>query len=116
RAPEVGQHLLVRPAGIAEGGPAVEALALAAHVQQAVDRARSAEHAPAGLLDAPAAEPGLRLGLEFPVDARVEHRLAVPERNVDPRVRVPGTRLEEQDAVAAARRQAVREHAARAAR
>ena len=40
---EVRQHVLMAPAGVAELAPMVEVLGLAADVDQAVDRARSAE-------------------------------------------------------------------------
>ena len=40
---EVGQHIIVAPAGVAELAPMVEVLGLAADVDQSVDRARSAE-------------------------------------------------------------------------
>jgi hypothetical protein len=41
---EIGQHVVIAPAGIAALAPAIVILVLAAHIQQAVDRARSAEH------------------------------------------------------------------------
>src|SRR3546814_1307068 len=49
---EVGKHVLVGPAGIAELAPMVEVLALAADIDQPVDGTRPAEHAAARPVDA----------------------------------------------------------------
>src|SRR5437016_283994 len=76
-AEKVGQHVVVTPADVAELAPAVEVLALAADIDQAVDRAGAAEHASARLEDAPALELGLRLGGVAPVDLGVVEQLAV---------------------------------------
>ena len=43
-APEIGQHILERPAGIAELPPVIKILVLTADIKEAVDRARSAQH------------------------------------------------------------------------
>ena len=50
-AAEVGQHVVEAPAGIAELAPVIEILGLAAQIEQAVDRARSAQHLAARLDD-----------------------------------------------------------------
>src|SRR5581483_4452029 len=55
------QHVLVAPAAVAELGPMIVILPLAAHPHHAVDGARAAEHAPARHGDCPAS--GLRIGL-----------------------------------------------------
>ena len=47
---EIRQHVRKTPAGIAEIAPVVIVLRLAAHVEQAVDRARPAQHFPRGCL------------------------------------------------------------------
>src|SRR5262249_55095688 len=52
---EVGQHVRVAPARVAEIAPPVVILVLAAYVEQAVDRGRSAEHLPARLRNPPVA-------------------------------------------------------------
>ena len=43
-AAEIGQHIVVRPPGVAELAPQIEILALPADVDQPVDRARPAQH------------------------------------------------------------------------
>jgi hypothetical protein len=43
-APEIGQHVVVGPAGVAELAPQLKILALPADVNEPVDRARPAEH------------------------------------------------------------------------
>src|SRR5580693_6218627 len=70
--PEIGQHVLVGPAGIAELAPQIEILSLAADVNEPVDRARPAEHLAARPQHAASAELGERLGLELPGYLRVE--------------------------------------------
>src|SRR5262245_13829103 len=80
---KIGQHVRIAPTRIAELAPVVVILGLAA-VEQAVDRARSAQHFPARLLDPAIVEARLRLGLEHPVDALIEHGAPVAARDVDP--------------------------------
>ena len=67
RAPEVGQHGRVIPACGALGLPAFVILRIAADIDQAIDRGRSAEHLAARRVQAAAAEAGLRLGVVAPV-------------------------------------------------
>src|SRR5262249_56695935 len=67
-AAEVGQHVLEAPAGVAELAPAVVVGVLAAHIEEAVDRARAAEQLAARLDDPAVVELGLRLGGIEPVD------------------------------------------------
>ncbi len=57
-AAEIGQHVVIRPAGIAELAPQIEILLLPADVDQPVDRAGAAQHLAARPDDAPAAEFG----------------------------------------------------------
>ena len=111
-APEIGQHVLVRPAGIAELAPQIEILSLAADVNEPVDRARPAEHLAARPQHAAPAELGERLGLEHPGDLRVEDVSVEPGGDVDPRVAVLAARLEQQHARRAVGGQAVGQHAA----
>ncbi len=113
--PEVGQHVLETPAGIAELAPVVVVGGLAADIEKPVDRARSAQHLAARLDDAPVVELGLRLRGVEPVDFGVVEQLAVAERDVDPDVAVGAARLQQQHAVAARRGEAIGEHAARRA-
>ncbi len=58
-APEIGQHILEAPAGIAELPPMVEILSLATDIEQAVDGTRSAQHFAARLDDLAVVEIGL---------------------------------------------------------
>ena len=92
RALEVRQHLVVRPAGAAVLGPAVEVGAVAAEVDHRVDRARAADHAAAREVEAPVAEAGLLLAVEVPVEARL-HREGEQRRDVElvRRVRRPAS-------------------------
>ena len=71
-APEVRQHLVVRPAGAAVRRPAVEVGAVAAEVDHRVDRARPADHAAAREVEPPTPEPRLGLAEEVPVQAGLE--------------------------------------------
>jgi hypothetical protein len=86
---EVRQHLVVRPAGATARRPLVEVRAVAAEVDHRVDRAGAADHTAAGQVEPAAAEAGLGLAEEVPVEARLEgdreHR-----GNVD-RIRRVGT-------------------------
>ena len=103
---EVRQHVLVAPAGVAELAPVVEVLGLAADVDQAVDRARSAEHLAARRDDVAAVALRLRLGLVAPVVALVGEQLAVAERDVQPRMPVARPGLQQQHAMACRTRSA----------
>ncbi len=112
---EIGQHVVVAPADIAELAPVVEILLLAADIDAAIDRARAAQHLAARLNDAAAVELGLGLALIEPVDLRVLEQLAVAQGDVDPGVAVLAAGLEQQHALGAGRREPVGEHAARRA-
>ncbi len=101
------------PSVVARRRPGVVVLALAANGDQAVDRGTAAERAAARPVDPAAVHRGLGLRVEAPVHHRVEHRLGVTDRNVDPRVGVARARLEQQHAVPAIRRKATGEDAAR---
>jgi len=109
---EIGQHVLIAPAGIAALAPAVVILVLAAHVQQAVDRARAAEHFAARLKHLAAVQPRLGLGLIHPVDGLFLEQLPVAERDVNPDVSVLRSRLQEQHRMPAVGAQAIGQHAA----
>ena len=63
------QHVLPAPAAVAELGPVVVVLALAAHPHHAVDGARAAEHVSARHGNGAPAGVGLGLGGIEPVDA-----------------------------------------------
>jgi len=115
-AAEVGEHVVIRPAGVAELAPQIEILALATDVDQPVDRARPAQHLAARPRQASAGELGLRLGLELPGDLRMIDIAVEAGRDVDPRVAVPAARFKEQHPGRRGRTQAVRQHASGRAR
>ena len=82
---EIGQHVIVRPAGIAKPGPLVVIGAMAADINHRVDRARAAEGAAARLIAPPPIQPGLRHRLECPiVDLRRQHERRRHRRIDDP--------------------------------
>src|SRR6516165_4438006 len=81
---EIGQYSFVRPAAVAELGPGVVVERIAAHIDHAVDRARSAEGLAARDRDRAAVEVRLRLGDEPPIVARVVEQLHKARRDVDP--------------------------------
>src|SRR5262249_21768491 len=90
----------------------IEVGRLAADVEQAIDRARPAQHLPPRLDDLPVVELGLRLrGIE-PIDLTIGEQLAVAERDVNPDVAVMAARFQQQNAMAARGGQAVGENAA----
>ena len=113
---EQGQQFAVAPAGGAGRGPVVEVGPLAADVDEAVDRARSAQHAPARPHDAAVAGLGLRLDLELPGEASVVDRPEVAHRQPQPEVPLGTARLEQQHAALRVGAQPVGEHAACRAR
>ncbi len=108
---EIRQDVVVAPAGVTRRRPAVVVLALAAHADQPVDRAGATERLAARPVDPSPVHPGIGLGMEAPVVARVEHRFRVPDRNVDPRVVIRWPGLEQQHRVPAVGREPVGEHA-----
>src|SRR5262249_5174576 len=91
---------LEAPAGIAELPPMIEVRRLAADVEQAIDRARAAQHLPPRLDDLPVVELGLRLRSVEPIDLTVGEQLAVAERNVNPDMAVMAARLQQENAMA----------------
>ena len=111
RTLEVGQHVVIAPAGASELAPVVEVGAVAANVEQAVDGARSAEHLAPRPVETAAAKSRARLGLEHPVGARIVHRLEVADRNMDPDVAVVAAGLEQEHAGASVGGQPVGQHA-----
>ena len=94
---EIGQHVRIAPAAIAELRPGVEILALAAVVDVAVDRGRAAERLAARRVDAAAAGPGPRLLLVGPVDALHVKGFDETGRQMDVGMPVPGAGFEHAD-------------------
>ena len=94
---EVGQDVDIAPAAVAELGPVVEVLALAAVDDMAVDRTRAAERLAARGIDPPAGGVGPGFLLIAPVNGGVVERLHETGRDVDHRVGVGGASLEDAD-------------------
>src|ERR1700733_13225021 len=67
RTLEVGQHVGIGPAGVAERGPVIAIAAVAADIDHRIDRGRAAEPLAARLIADPPVEAGLRHGIEGPV-------------------------------------------------
>ena len=71
---KVGQHILITPSACAVALPIVEVTSVAAHEDHAVDRRGAADNLAPRLMDRPAAETRLGLGIEAPVKALHVHR------------------------------------------
>ena len=97
RLDEVGQHVVVAPTRVAQRGPMVVVLALAADVDQAVDRTRAAQGLAARPVDAAAVHVRIGVGVETPVVGRVPHRLAVADGQVDPERAVGWAGFQQED-------------------
>ena len=111
-ADEVGQHFAITPAPVAHRGPVVEVPRLTAKIHHAVDRTGAADHVPARQRDAPVVQCGLRHRHEAPVERRPRNRRTNGRGNMDERMTIFPTCLEEADRVPAILRQPGREHAA----
>ncbi|MCY1524569.1 hypothetical protein D9M68_595090 [compost metagenome] len=91
------QHLVPAPRRIArQSSPILVVLALAAHVDHAVDRRAASQHAAARVNERTAAQPRLRRGPVHPVRAGVADAMQVPHRDMDPVVVVGAARLQQQ--------------------
>ena len=110
---EVGQHVLIGPAGAAQRGPVVIVPGVAADIEHGVDRARPAQSASARLI-APAPVQALhRLGFERPVRA-----LGQGDQHaggLDPEIVVGAARFQQADPARGVFAQPARHGAARAA-
>ena len=105
-AAEIGQHVVVAPADVAERPPPVVVAAVTAHVHHHVEHAGAADCATARIGDAPAEKVRLRHGGERPVELRPPH----PDRGArdagKDRVRLPAG-LDEQNPAVGIRAQAI---------
>ena len=113
---EVGQHVGIAPAAVAELRPGVEVIALAPIVDMAVDRRRAAERLAAWRENAAAGGALGRLLRIAPVDAGVVEGLDEARRDMDVGVPVGGTGFEHADACCRVFAEAVGEHTAGRAR
>mmetsp|Transcript_6308 Transcript_6308/g.25549 ORF Transcript_6308/g.25549 Transcript_6308/m.25549 type:complete len:320 (+) Transcript_6308:1316-2275(+) len=110
---EGAQHPLPAP-GVVSGqrGPVVVVAALATHIDHAVDAGAATQHLAARVAQVAAVEPGLGLGLEAPVGARVADAVEVADRDVDPVVVILAAGLDQQHALVAVGAEPVRQQAA----
>ncbi len=115
-APEQRQHLVVRPAGVAQRGPVVVVPAVAAHVEHGVDGAGAAQHLAARLVAAPPVQARLRHRLEGVVAPPGGHDGDHPGRGVDQHAAVGAARFQQADAGAGVIGQAGGQRTARRAR
>ena len=99
-APEQRHHLVVAPAAATELRPAVIVGRVAANIEHAVDRARTAQHLAARRMDGPAIGAFLRLGGVHPVVAGIVKQVSDAGWDVNERMRVAAAGLEEADPVA----------------
>ena len=90
----------------------VVVLGLAAYVDQPVDRGGTADHPAAGIDDGPSVGAGIGLGTVFPGQGRVVEHFEKTRRNVDERVPVAATRLDQHDFRRRIFGQPIRQHAA----
>ena len=108
---EIGQHVVPAPAGAAHLPPAVIIRRLPPDIEHAVDRRAAAQHPPARIKQAAAAEARFGLGAEAPVGARIVDAVKIADRDVDPRIIVAPAGLEQQHAQARILAEAGRQHA-----
>src|SRR5262249_50477221 len=109
--PKIRQHVVIRPAGVAELTPQIEILTLAANIDETVDRARSTEHPAARPRQPAAGQLALRLGLKLPSDLRVVDVAIETGGDMDPWIAVLAAGFQHQDAGAPVGGEAVRQHA-----
>jgi hypothetical protein len=82
---EIGQHVGIGPAGIAQRRPVVVVAAVAADIDHGIDRGRAAETLAAWLIADAVVEAGLRHGIEGPVvDLAGDHQDHRARRGHDP--------------------------------
>ena len=110
---EIGQHVLPGPTLVADHArPFVVVARVAADVAHRIDRARTAEHAPARPPQAAVVQRRLGLGRVIPVDAFLADQLGEAGGHVDERVPVARAGLEQQHTPVRIGAQAVGQHAA----
>ena len=97
RAPKVRQHVLIRPAGVSHRRPFIVVGRMPAHVDHAVDRARSAERMAMRHQDGTARSIRLRDGLLVPTQIFVRPEADHAERHVDEWAAVRRTGLDQTD-------------------
>ena len=114
--PEERQHVVPAPAGKPELAPVIVVGGLTAHIDHGVDGGGAADHLAAGIVEAAAVEPFLRLGLEHPVRARIADGEEIADRDVEPDPVVHAAGFEQQHAHSGVGGKSIRQHAAGRAR
>src|SRR5690606_15573149 len=92
---EGGEHVVPRPARVAELAPVVVVARLPAHIDHAVDGGAAAQNLATRILQLASVEPRLARRLEPPVDARVAEAIEIADGDMDPDVVVLAAGLEE---------------------
>jgi hypothetical protein len=103
-----GQTVLPTPRELSGNlGPEVVVPRLSPHVDHAVDARASTEHFPPGITQAPAVQARLTLSLVAPIGSWVANAIQVSDRNVDPRIVVFATCLQQQNPAARIRAESI---------
>ena len=92
---EVGEHVVVPPARVAQSGPAVVVRAVPPRVDHGVDGAGAPQRLAAGLEAPSSVEPGLGHGLVAPAVAAERHAHREAQRGADQQVPPLAARLEQ---------------------
>ena len=110
-APEIRQHIAVRPTRCALAGPALEILRITADVHQAVDRRRSAQDLAARGMHAAPIQMRFRLRVIEPVVFRHVHRNRQGRRHLNEDGPVGAAVFQQQHPARTIRSEAIRKHA-----
>ena len=113
---EIGEHVGIAPALVAELSPVVEVGPVATDILRAVEHERAADRLAARQEDAAPAQARLRLGIEEPVVAALLEQRRRQHRQIVDRVAAAAAGFEQQDRVPAVGAQALGQHAAGRAR
>lgn len=105
-------HVIIAPAGEPELAPMVVVGGLSPHRDHGVNRRAAADHLAAGIGERAAVQPGLGLGLEHPVRARVADGEEIADGDVEPDPVVVAAGLQNEDAVLRISREPVGDDAA----
>ena len=110
-APEIRQHMSIRPRREPGGGPAIVIAAMAARIGHGVDRRRAADDAAAGAFEAAPAGRRLGLGEIHPIVLALQQQARPAERDLDPRIAIPAAGFDQQHPLALVLAQPVGQHA-----
>ena len=110
---EIREHIVPAPPDIALLAPAVEVERMAAHIDHAVDRRRSAKGLAARHFDHASAEMRLRLAAQAPIATRIAEDERDAERHFQPKVIIRSAGFEQQNAPSRVGREPVGNDASR---